>query len=526
MQSHVRSNLMLLSFVLAITSTALADFEPILLATNSYNCDMVIEKTAPPPAVLVTTASMEQGITNSGSSWFERGYLPEWPRTGIPEAGSILPSEFSPDHQYQMPGSYHEPNAFLIDTTRSNAVLSFRTPTNCAILSFLTSSGVARTVVGYEIRHVDGTTERGTFTSPNWYSDGNPAWAANGKANVTTFIHYDLNSYNPRLYSVDVPVSDSLTPIGSIGLSWVSGRGHAAILSASAASAPGAVFVPLGIAGYTDDIVVEADAVKPGFLETNTTATMETGTNNSGFTWYEKGYNPSAIETGLPAAGSIVTSESDPGYRFQLAPSYAAANAVLIDRSGNSSVIFFATPARFSALCFLTAASSGSPLIACVMRHADGTTETNSFSSMDWLSNSAPAVNAHGRVSVSTKLLTSQQVNGPRLFAVGLPVARPDSPIVRLALSRADTNAANSVIVFAVSGTPVGNTTPDRPVLSIIREAGGKISFRSTRAGRLQSCPVLGGPASSWRDEGPIVQAVALTPGPAEHARFYRVVAP
>ncbi|HLH53997.1 MAG TPA: hypothetical protein VKY92_10325, partial [Verrucomicrobiae bacterium] len=385
MQPYLKSTLLACSLAAGQFLKAHAEFAPILIKTNSYNCDIVVEKRSPPPAVIVTTASMDQGTANAGFTWFERGYLPEWPSTGIPEAGTLLPSDRSPDHVYRMPPTYHGPNAFLVDSTCSNAVITFKTPTNCAVLSFLTSSGVARTILGYEIRHTDGTFESGTFTSPNWYSDGDPAWSSNGRANVQTFTRSDLNTYNPRLYSVDVSVSDNFTEIAGIGLSWVSGKGHAAILSISCAPKKGDAFIPVAVSGYTHDIVVEADAVKPGAIETNTTATMEGGTNDFGFTWYERGYNPAAADSGLPAPGSVVVSENDPAHRFQLPPSYEQPDAVVLDRSGTEANIFFETPAKYSAVSFLTAASAGAPAIRCVIRHADGFTETNSFVSSDWL---------------------------------------------------------------------------------------------------------------------------------------------
>src|SRR5437764_1001118 len=107
-----------------------AGFEPLALTPESYKYDVVVEKTAPPPIVPVTTASMEQGIANLGFTWFERGYLREYPGIGLPEAGSILISEQSVEHLYRMPSSYQTNNAVLIDSVRTNATLRFTTATN------------------------------------------------------------------------------------------------------------------------------------------------------------------------------------------------------------------------------------------------------------------------------------------------------------------------------------------------------------------------------------------------------------
>src|SRR5262249_3958176 len=146
-------------------------------------------------------------------------------------------------------------------------------------LSFLTSSGVGRNLLRYVLNHDDGSRQEGIFTSPDWYNDGDPAWAANGRVNAVTFTHADLNSYNPRLYSVDIRVSNAHSPIRNIELSYAGGRGHSAIFAMSGAA--GETFTPIEIAGYNEDVVVEASAVKPGFIETNTTATMDSGVTNS-----------------------------------------------------------------------------------------------------------------------------------------------------------------------------------------------------------------------------------------------------
>ncbi len=201
MNAYKRSNLILLTLGLNC-ATARADFQPIALTPDSYNQEVVVEKTSPPPVV---TADHRL----DGNRDLQLGFhlvrarlpFPNGQATGIPEAGSILTSDLDPNHQYQMPPSYANQNAFLIDAVRTNAVLVLVTPTNCNVLSFLTSSGITRNQIDCTVHYANHTSETGTFTSPNWHSDGDPAWAANGHVNVDTFMHGDLNSYNPRLYS-------------------------------------------------------------------------------------------------------------------------------------------------------------------------------------------------------------------------------------------------------------------------------------------------------------------------------------
>jgi hypothetical protein len=515
------------TFALFVTlnfaSLARADFQPIPLTADSYNQDVVVEKTAPPPVVPVTTASMDEGSSNAGFTWFERGYLPDWPATGLPEAGSILTSDQTPDHQYQMPFTYKTNNAVLIDAVRSNVVITFTTPTNCVALSFLTSSGGIRNLIQYTVHYADHSRERGNFVSPNWYNDGDPAWSANGCVNVATFVRADLNSYNPRLYSADVILSNAVGPITGIDLSLASGNGHTAIFSISGAPYLGDAFVPIDISGYNEDLVVEASAIKPGFMDTNTTATMENGTANTRFTWYEKGYYPLAPQSGLPQAGSLVTSASDSTHYFLMPPSYTNANACLIDAASDKPILTLLTPTPYSALSFLTASGHGPVTIRCVVSHSDGGSETNTFVSPDWLASECPAAfSSQGRVSVSTKLTDSINTDGPRLYAVDVPLARGNSAVTKIALSLSGAGADAHAVVFAVSGT-TSSVAPAQPTLVITRAQDGRFTFHSTQPGRLQSCSSLPGTASSWKDEGQISQSVTMMP-PAERARFYRVI--
>src|SRR5436189_9676 len=82
-------NALLLAVTVGLSSFAHADFVPIALTSASYNQDMVVEKTAPAPVVPggYTTASMDSGLGNSSTSWYEQGYNSASPATGLPAAG-------------------------------------------------------------------------------------------------------------------------------------------------------------------------------------------------------------------------------------------------------------------------------------------------------------------------------------------------------------------------------------------------------------------------------------------------------
>src|SRR5580658_9657803 len=104
---------------------ARAGFVPITLTASSFNQDVVVENTAPAPVIGggFTTASMDEGIGNTGTSWYEEGYDSAAPTTGLPTAGSAFTSQSSSSHQYTMAPSYKTNNAVLLDSTVTNATL-------------------------------------------------------------------------------------------------------------------------------------------------------------------------------------------------------------------------------------------------------------------------------------------------------------------------------------------------------------------------------------------------------------------
>src|ERR1700693_6274356 len=81
--------------------------------------------------------------------------------------------------------------------------------------------------------------------------------------------------------------------------------------------------IPLTPGSFNQDVVVENGAPPP--LVPVTTASMDTGTNNTGFSFYERGYNTDWLVTGLPAAGSVIASQMT-GRAYLLAPSYRSNN--------------------------------------------------------------------------------------------------------------------------------------------------------------------------------------------------------
>ena len=503
---------------------ARADFVPIPLMTDSFNQDVVVEKTANPPMVTVTTASMEMGAANTGFSFYERGYHVEWPSTGLPPAGTRFTSEALVDHDYQFAPSYKSNNAVLLDTAMVHGTLTLSEPAACTGLSFLTCGGNGSSVIGYSIHHEDGSVDTGSFSCPDWRSAVGQAWTTYGRIDVTAFTFADLGSAYPRVYSRDVSLTNTLSPVTAIDLSYLSGSGHAAVFGVSGAALAGDAFAPLLVTGFNQDVVVEAGAAKPGYLPNSTTASMDSGIGNTLNTWYEQGYVSIASTTGLPPAGSTLTNAAAPDHRFQMPSSYKDNNAIMVDSASPDAVLVPATPLACSALSFLGAAGHGPVTNSCVAQHSDGTAETNRFVLPDWLDTAPAAFIANGRVNLNNRFLTSLNAGSPRLFTADVLLANASSPVTNILVSYAGGNANAHAVVFALSGS-TGVTLPPRPTIAISLNADATLTITSTAAGTLQSTSTLNGTNTIWRDEGRIATTVTVTPQSAETAKFFRVLA-
>ena len=429
-----------------------ADFVPITLTASSYNQDMVVEKTAPAPVVSggYTTASMDAGLGNSATSWYEQGFNTANPATGLPPAGTTFTHQSASDHQYRMAASYRSNNAVVLDFTLTNATLTLAAPTACAKLSFLESGGHNGVGFSYKVHHQDGTAETGAGSIPDWFSGASPAWTANGRVDVGTFAFSNVGGNNPRLYGLDVTLTNKTSPVMSIDFAYTSGAGEGAIMAVSGST--GGAYSPLTVSGYNEDVVVEADAPQAGALSGVTTATMEDGTANTQATWYEAGYVRSAPATGLPPAGSTLTNVSSPSHRYTMAPSYTANNAIFLSSNAPNASLTLATPAAYPGLSFLAAVGNGPLTVGYVVHHTNGAVDSGTFSVPDWFAEAPVAWVANGRVTLGNKAISSLNSGSPRLYAVDVTLATTTSPVTNIVLTWQSGSSTTYASVFAVSG--------------------------------------------------------------------------
>ena len=443
-------------------------FVPLALTAGSFNKDMVVEKTAPAAA---TTATMDAGRANNGTTWFERGYYAPNSALGLPAAGSTFTSSSQTNHSFKMATSYVGYDAVLINASVTLATMTLTTPAAYSSLSFLGSAGHGPTAVNYIVHHADSTTESGSLAVQDWFSNaGTVALGTGGRVDSSTHAFSNIGNPGgaPYVFSLDITLTSTSSPVTSIDLTYVSG-GTACLLALSGST--GGVFSSIAFNGYNDDMIVEAGAqnfVAGGY----TTASMDGGTANVGNSWYEVGFSitPSAAPgSGLLSAGSVFTSLSQSDHHYRMPPSYTANNAIYLDASTPNTVTL-ATPASVKAFSFLLAAGYGPVNVSYTVNHADATTESGIIAAPDWFTTSAVAWPAYGRANVSDG---SSQVfgNAPNLFSADIGVANT-SPVTSINLSAPGTSGLAAI--FAVSAAL---TTPQDTFTSLSRTGNGSITL-------------------------------------------------
>ncbi len=469
------------AIALALCGTARAAFTPIPLTADSYNRDMVAEKSGPVPVIPggATTASMDGGSGNTGDSWNEQGYFPQDATVGLPPAGTTISTN---NHQFTFAASYTANNAIMLDATVfTNANWTPTTPKPYAALSFLTSGGNGGAQFRYTVQHQDGTTEVGITNSADWFFvNDNIAWIANGRCNVQTFSFDNYNSANPRLYSIDVALEGSASAITNIFIERTGGNagGHTCIMAISGAVTASGPFTPILGTGYDADIVVEANAPKPWTYTSTlapTTATMDNGNANTATTWFEQGYYALSNAFGIPPAGTTVINPTATDHRYTMPPDYTVNNSVMVDVSGPTATITFATPQALASLSFLGSAAGGASAVELDTHYQDGTTETNTITFPDWFGAAPTVWDANGRIDVGTGIFANLNSGNPRLAGLDLALHNLTSPITSIDVKFLRTDGGR-VSILAVSGS--ATETPPAFTLqpqSVITNAGATV---------------------------------------------------
>jgi hypothetical protein len=218
------------------------------------------------------------------------------------------------------------------------------------------------------------------------------------------------------------------------------------------------------------------------------TATMDNGTNLTagkltGNTWYEIGYNPSALTTGLPSG--FIFGETDPKSTFFIEDADEPNNVLLLDTTHKTGTFTFVTPRFAGGLAFTTSsgnAGSPAPSITAVVHFSNGAADITlpAFSSPDWFGATDSLVyTAKGRVDVGTGAFDTQSsiATNPRIYeeTVAIPAADAANPIKSIDLSWTGVTAAHTM-VFGVS------TAVPEPATAALLGLGGLALLLRRRA--------------------------------------------
>ena len=219
-------------------------------------------------------------------------------------------------------------------------------------------------------------------------------------------------------------------------------------------------YTPIAIqpSSYTADIIVESNATPSLVLATS--ASIDNGTNNTGNTWFEQGWDPANPQNGLPPHGSTFTAMQAADHSFTMAPSYSAPNGILVNSKGAGGAFTLVHPAAYTKLSFLGNGGDGGDVINVTVNHADGTSETGfSFGCPDWFNGTLDIAYIGGGRCTSTANLTSEVSGGggdglpnPRIYFRDIPLANTTSPVTNIVLSYNSGSSAANNDVMAVSG--------------------------------------------------------------------------
>lgn len=449
---------------------ARADFNPVALTPGSYTLDIVVPANTVQAVPYCINVTAGNGTGLGDNSYYEQGLRPG-NNSGIPAHNTVFTNINNSAMSFLMPPTYATNNTLMIDSTFTSGTFTFNTPTTASSLAILGAGGGGATTIGYTVTHADSTTDTGTTVFPDWFNGGaTVAWGANGRmdtgGNYNNFNSSSVNNNAPYFYGNTITVSSG-SPIVSISFTFSAGA-HANIVAISGSS-NGTSYQPVPVGGFNVMAIIPATVPFP------VNATMDTGTNITTYegnmnTWFEQGFLRGS-SVGLPPSGSVFNSFAQPTHHYQMG-SYSTNNAVLIDTNHLTATIVPASPAIYTSFAFLTAGANNSTPMqnSCILQHADGVSETNTFFGYDWFYGSAPgaiAWKANGRVNMSNRTLNNVSNNTPYLFESYFTLSDLTSPVTNIVVKYKSASGANSttyIMALSASTNPVAPLITGGPV--------------------------------------------------------------
>ena len=356
--------------IFAVSGSSGAQFDPI--AFTGYNKDMIVEAGAQelPPAGLYTTASMDTGTANTANGWYVKGFNTAQLTTGLPAAGATIASAAALDHQFTFATNYAANNVVYVDAATAGTMI-WAVPAKHSALSFLASAGHGPVVVDYTVNHADASVESGTFAVSDWFNGTPVAYNANGRIDVVSGLFNNVSAGNPRLYTVDVTLNNTVSPVTSVNLTFDGANTNAnGVVAFFAVSGTGGSIAPVVV---TQPVSFNTNAAAPAQI-----AAAVSGSAPLTYRWQKSsggaftnlanvGRISGATSTNLIIANATF---SDDGY-YQLIATNVAGS---VTSSAAYLNVVSATPVVTTPGNAITMYNGSSPAAEVVQNAIDGTT--------------------------------------------------------------------------------------------------------------------------------------------------------
>lgn len=230
-------------------------------------------------------------------------------------------------------------------------------------------------------------------------------------------------------------------------------------LSLLAATMVHAGYTPVSIkaSSYNADVIVESNATPR--LVVVTSATIDNGTNNTGNTLFEQGYDTNNPGNGVPPHGSTFVSRDNANYSFTMAPTYAGNNGILFSAESPGGTFTLVNPAPYKVLSFLGLGGNGGDTATVTVTHQDGSTESGTFATSDWFGGTSEiAIIMGGRLNNVNNLVTETDgtsgdgLYNPRIYHHEITLSNTTSPVTKVQFTYLSGNSGSHSDVMAMSG--------------------------------------------------------------------------
>jgi hypothetical protein len=231
------------------------------------------------------------GAMDNSYVWYEQGFNPNAPTTGLPAAG-VIPSATSPNWSFRLQ-PYNGNNVLLLNAASPIGSMNLSAATPLSRLGIAVTTGLGPATFVATIHFADATPDyvSSPITDDDWFH-GTPQTLVTGSGRITTFeytdffgVHRVAGEFNVvgsgvpiiHIQTITLPANLTSHPIASVSFDLtLTTHGadpyltNTAIFGLSASTDNGVSYAPLDLttSSFTNDVVVEAAALPEpsGFL--------------------------------------------------------------------------------------------------------------------------------------------------------------------------------------------------------------------------------------------------------------------